>query len=144
MPGDDLDFGRVIDVLSEEMHTSLHLAVNAPPEYLHNPGVQAGWGVGVLFGMHFACEYPRLASMLNRRLFLSQQDKAGPHKAADVLAEGVTEKVLFQRPPLTGRELADRLDVLGKVDEGTPSAEGDYWPLPKRPDPYHNLQGDSV
>lgn len=108
MPNDELSFSGFIDTIDDELHQALHFALNFPvPEQAHDPALQAGWGAGVLFGMHFACQYPKLAAQIERRVFLSHPELAGPQKAADVVAAGVMYKVLG-KPPLTGDALIKR------------------------------------
>lgn len=144
MPNDELDFMDVLEILDPELHEALHLSINfSRPEAADAPGVRMGWGAGVLFGMHFACQYPKIAAQVERRIFATHPELPGPQKAADVVAEGFADKIFYLAEPLPEHLFAARLADLATVDEGEPAVT-DWFPFPPPPHPYGGYEGLSV
>lgn len=142
---DDLTFTEVLSIMDEELHQAMHMAINfSNPEMAHAPGMELGWPAGVLFGMHFACQYPRLAAQLERRVFLAHPELPGPQKGADLIAEGLVDKVLRGYDTPTRADFDNRLDRLAELSEGEPTTDTPYWPLPERPHPYGGYDGIGV
>lgn len=86
----ELTFDQILDAAGKELHRSRHLTVAfANGEDL--PGLDLGWGSGMLFGIHLALAYPKLAGKLNRAVFTIHPDHPGPNLAADIVAQAITE-----------------------------------------------------
>ncbi len=144
MPNDDLDFMDVVELIHPELHDALHMAINfSNPEVAEDRGVGLGWNAGVLFGMHFACQYPRLAAQIERRVFAPHPDLPGPQKAADLVAEGLSTKVFFLADPLPPAAFTRKLEELAAKNEGEP-VETDWFPFPPPPHPYSGYSGLSI
>lgn len=132
MPAEDV-FERVITAIEGPMHQARHMGFAFPANVNEHPLIDMGWNGGMLFGIHFACQYPKLAARLDKLLFTSDPEFTGPTMGADVVAEAVRTLVFPKKELTADQQLAKWTDIAEKIrgEVVETSTDETVWPLPK-------------